>query len=247
MHFKVLNRVGCDVMKELFFSFPLVRFLKESGGTNHKKVPRCAAVRLSKPWHLSLIMLLGAILLAPSAPVRGQSVNATLLGSVADSSGAAVAAARVEIKEVNTGITGAAETNESGNYVFSDLEPGRYQVSGSKTGFKKVIHDAVDVLVNTTIRVDLKLEPGTVNETIEVKAETPILQTDSVDTGRGSKRGKSKICHSPSTEIFKPSSISFPALHAHTASTPRSSTPRTVYGQKLTGSPDSRTTCSLKA
>src|ERR1700730_12026031 len=113
-----------------------------------------------------------------------QAVNATLVGTATDVTGAAVAGAKVEIKEANTGVTRITESNDSGNYVFSDLEPGRYQVVAGKTGFKRVIHGAVDVVVNTTVRVDLKLEPGTVTETVEVRAETPILQTDSVDTGR---------------------------------------------------------------
>src|SRR3984893_12540075 len=113
-----------------------------------------------------------------------QAVNATLVGTATDVTGAAVAGAKVEIKEANTGVTRITESNDSGNYVFSDLEPGRYQVVAGKTGFKRVIHGAVDVVVNTTVRVDLKLEPGTVTETVEVRGETPILQTDRADTGR---------------------------------------------------------------
>jgi len=124
-----------------------------------------------------------ALLIGPRA-LRGQAVNATLVGAVTDVSGAAVAAAKVAIKEVNTGIIRTAETNDSGNYVFSDLEPGRYQVTAEKAGFKKVIHDAVNLVVNTTVRIDVKLQPGTITETIEVTAETPILQTDSADIGR---------------------------------------------------------------
>jgi hypothetical protein len=140
--------------------------------------------RLANLWRLGLGILLGAILLVSSVRVVAQAVNATLLGTATDSSGAAVAAAKVEIKEVNTGISRITETNDSGNYVFSDLAPGRYQVIAGKAGFKRVIHDAVDVLVNTTVRVDLKLAPGTITETVEVMAETPLLQTDSVETGR---------------------------------------------------------------
>ena len=152
---------------------------------NPEKFAMCAGTaRLFKLWPVSLAVLLAIIFLGFSPPVMGQAVNATLVGTVTDSSGSAVTAAKVEIKEVNTGIIHTAETNESGNYIFANLEPGRYQVAGEKTGFKKVVHDAVDVLVNTTVRVDLRLEPGTLNETIEVKAETPILQTDSVQTGR---------------------------------------------------------------
>jgi hypothetical protein len=177
--------MGCDVMKEVSLSSSLeVCGHNQSRAGNPKKFATLAKATLVKLLDLSLALLLGAILVGLPAPAVGQSVNATLLGTVSDSTGAAVGGAKVEIREVNTGITRTAETNDSGNYVLTDLEPGRYQVEGGKTGFKKVIHGAVDVLVNTTVRVDLKLEPGTVNETIEVRAETPILQTDSVETGR---------------------------------------------------------------
>jgi outer membrane receptor protein involved in Fe transport len=172
-------------MKELFSSpFPWLCVWNKSRAMNPEKFAMCATGSLVKLWHLSIALLFGAMLVGLPAPAVGQSVNATLLGTVTDSTGAAVAGAKVEIREVNTGITRTAETNDSGNYVFSNLEPGRYEVAAGKTGFKRVVHDAVDVLVNTTVRVDLKLEPGTINETIEVRAETPILQTDSVDTGR---------------------------------------------------------------
>jgi hypothetical protein len=151
---------------------------------NNQSLAVPAAGGLSKLGYLGMALVLATILLGFSAPVVGQAVNATLLGTVTDSSGAAMAGAKVEIKEVNTGISRIAETNDSGNYVFSDLAPGRYQVVAEKAGFKRVIHDAVDVVVNTTVRVDLKLQPGTITETVEVRAETPILQTDSVETGR---------------------------------------------------------------
>src|SRR5262249_34843776 len=172
-------------MKELVSSpFPWLCVWNKSRAMNPEKFAMCATGSLVKLWHLSIALLFGAMLVGLPAPAVGQSVNATLVGTVTDTTGAAMAAAKVEIKEVNTGITRTAETNESGNYVFTDLEPGRYQVSAGKTGFKRVVHDAVDVLVNTTVRVDVKLEPGTITETVEVRAETPILQTDSVDTGR---------------------------------------------------------------
>jgi len=60
-----------------------------------------------------------------------QAVNGTLLGSVTDSSGAVVVNAKVTITEQNTNISHAAVTNESGNYSFGDLPPGRYSVAGA--------------------------------------------------------------------------------------------------------------------
>ncbi len=131
-----------------------------------------------------MAVLLGAILLVFSARVVAQAVNATLLGAVTDSSGAVVANAKVTITETNTGISRTSQTNESGNYVFPDLPPGTYTVTAEQSGFKRASRASIDVIVNTTGRVDLILEPGNVTETVTVEAETPILQTERADTGR---------------------------------------------------------------
>ena len=135
-------------------------------------------------WGVAILLVTGLLLVFPSSRLQGQAVNATLLGTVTDVSGAVVPGTKVEIREVNTGSTRSIVTNESGNYVFADLPPGQYQVSVEKQGFKKEVHAAVDVLVNSTVRVDLKLQPGALSETIEVTAEVPNLQTDRADTGR---------------------------------------------------------------
>jgi hypothetical protein len=114
----------------------------------------------------------------------GQAVNATLLGTVTDSSGAAVANVKITITETNTGISHNSQTNDSGNYILPDLPPGTYTVTAELPGFKRASRAAIDLIVNTTERVDLVLEPGNVSETITVEAETPILQTERADTGR---------------------------------------------------------------
>src|SRR6266567_5113272 len=141
-----------------------------------------------KPWLLSLAISLGTFLVVFStlfsAPLMGQAVNATLLGSVTDSSGAAVANAKVTLAETNTGISHTSQTNDSGNYVFPDLPPGTYAITAEQSGFKRASRTGIDVIVNTTERVDLVLQPGNVTDTITVQAESPILQTERADTGR---------------------------------------------------------------
>jgi hypothetical protein len=132
----------------------------------------------------SIAVLLGAMLFGLSAPVSGQAVNATLLGTVTDSSGAATANVKVTVTETNTGISHTSQTNESGNYVFPDLPPGTYKVIAELTGFKRESRAGIDLIVNSTERVDLILQPGDITQIVEVSAETPILQTERADTGR---------------------------------------------------------------
>lgn len=129
-------------------------------------------------------LLVLTVLLAGASTTMGQAVNATVLGTVTDSSGGAVANAKVTITETNTGISHTSQTNDSGNYIFPDLPPGTYKVVAEQSGFKRESRAGIDVVVNTTGRVDLVLQPGDMSETITVEAETPILQTERADTGR---------------------------------------------------------------
>src|SRR6267154_933103 len=156
----------------------------KSSAINAQRSTGPAVTALIKRWNCSIAVLLGTMLLGSSAPILGQAVNATLLGTVTDSSGAAVVSVKVTITETNTGISRTSQTNDSGNYVFPDLPPGTYTVTAEQPGFKRASRAGFDVIVNTTGRVDLVLQPGSSSETIVVEAETPILQTERADTGR---------------------------------------------------------------
>jgi hypothetical protein len=128
-------------------------------------------------------IMLATLLIGCAMSSFGQTVNATLLGTVTDASGAVIPNAKVTVTEVNTGITRAGQTNESGNYTFPNLAPGQYSVIVENTGFKKETRSGIDVIVNSTTRIDVQLQPGSVSETVEVTGAPPLLQTDRADTG----------------------------------------------------------------
>jgi hypothetical protein len=125
-----------------------------------------------------------AVLVVLTGTAHAQAVRGTLLGSVHDGQGAAIPGATVTATETQTNISRTAVTNQSGNYVFANLKDGLYRVEAELTGFKKFSRDGVDVKVNSTVRVDVVLEVGNMEETVEVVQETPLLQTDRADTGR---------------------------------------------------------------
>jgi len=128
--------------------------------------------------------LLGlAAFLALAISAYSQAVNGTLLGSVTDSTGAMFPNAKVLITETNTGVSRSTITNESGNYSFPDLPPGMYSIVVEQAGFKRLTRAGIDLQINSSVRVDLVLQPGSVTETIEVTAAAPALQTDRADTG----------------------------------------------------------------
>ncbi len=134
--------------------------------------------------HLRVMCACVALFFLAVCSSFGQAVNGTLLGTINDSSGATVAGAKVSATEVNTGINRESTSNESGNFTFPDLPPGKYRVLVELAGFEKAARENIDVLVNSSVRMDVTLTPGSINDTITVSAETAILQTDRSDTGR---------------------------------------------------------------
>jgi len=122
------------------------------------------------------------VVLASAGLAYSQAVNATLLGTVTDASGAVVPNAKVTITETQTGIAHATQTNESGNWMVPNLPPGVYAASVEAAGFKKETRRDVTLVVDTTARVDIQLTPGNITETIEVTGAPPILQADTATT-----------------------------------------------------------------
>src|SRR5688572_9132942 len=143
----------------------------------------CSSWASSRKTGLALSLIVGLVVSIPSY-ASAQAVTGTLLGNVTDSSGAAVPGATVTALETQTNVSRTAVTNDTGYYTFSSLQNGTYAVEAELQGFKKVLREGVRVEVNTTVRVDLKLEVGQLTETVQVAAETPLLQTDRTDTGR---------------------------------------------------------------
>jgi len=129
-----------------------------------------------------LLILFVAVVLYPVA-LGAQAVRGTLLGNVTDQAGLVMPGVAVTATEVNTNISATTVTNESGYYTFN-VRDGLYRVSAELSGFKKTVREGVEVDVNTTVRIDLKIEIGVIEESITVTAQTPLLQTDRADTGR---------------------------------------------------------------
>src|SRR5438067_11984166 len=125
------------------------------------------------------VLLLTAALSVSTA--FSQLVNATIVGNVTDASGAVVANAKVTLTETNTGVDRATIANESGNFTYPNLPPGRYKITVEVAGFKKEVRDGVNLDVGSTARVDMRLSPGGVTETVEVTAEAAVLKTDRAD------------------------------------------------------------------
>jgi hypothetical protein len=101
------------------------------------------------------------------------------VGTVTDSSGASVAGATVTLKNSGTNATQTFVTGNGGNYGFTNIIPGTYSVSVSRTGFESFTGGHVDVQIGGVTRVDVALKVGNVAETVTVTTAAAQIQTDS--------------------------------------------------------------------
>ena len=120
-------------------------------------------------------------LLWSARPVAAQVLYGSLVGSVKDASGASVPDASVTAVQEETRLSRKVVTDAAGNYTVSTLPAGTYDVSVSAQGFKTYDKTAVPVAINAVARVDATLEVGAITQTVEVKAETQLLQSDRAD------------------------------------------------------------------
>ena len=134
---------------------------------------------------LNGIRVLGIVclVLALSVPMFSQTTTGRILGTVSDQSGAGVAGAAVVITDVQRGTTRAVATDDSGNYVAPQLQPGVYKVRAEAKGFKTVERPNIVVEVAQDVRVDISLPTGQVSETVVVTDEVPLVNTTSSTLG----------------------------------------------------------------
>lgn len=127
--------------------------------------------------------------------VSAQFDTATVLGTVKDSSAAVVPGVTVTLKNIDTGIIATTQTDESGDFQFTNVKIGNYRVSAEKQGFSIAVAERVNVTINARQRVDLTLQPGALTENVVVTAGVALLETDS--SGRGQVVQREQIVNLP--------------------------------------------------
>ena len=129
-------------------------------------------------WAIFVAMVLSLV------PLGAQTTSGEIVGTVTDATGGVVAGATILVTNMDTGISVKATTDSSGNYVVTSLGIGRYSVTVEATGFKKSLHNDLTLNVQDRLRVDAALEVGSVNDTVEVAAAAPLLETDTSSLGQ---------------------------------------------------------------
>ena len=116
-----------------------------------------------------------------STTVWAQATTGEITGKVVDATGAVVAGTTVTARQDGTGFSRATKTNTSGEYLLTQLPPGKYTLTAELTGFKTVSLPAVEVNVGSRLTVPVTLEVGERTETVTVAASTPIVETTRSD------------------------------------------------------------------
>jgi hypothetical protein len=114
---------------------------------------------------------------------RAQAPTATLVGQVTDASKAVIPAATVEVRNMETNQVRTVMTGDQGDYTITTLAAGHYEVSTSKAGFQKVNENNLELEADQTARLDVVLQVGRVDVSVNVAADVGLLNTETSSKG----------------------------------------------------------------
>ncbi len=134
--------------------------------------------RSTKERVVRIVLLTAVSGLFGATHLPAQTFYGSIVGTVTDPSGASVPAAAVTLTNTGTSEHRMSETDARGVYQFVNLVPGVYRIDVEKTGFRRLSHPDVQVQVQAAVRIDAVLEVGEVTQTMEVIAQSPLLQTE---------------------------------------------------------------------
>jgi hypothetical protein len=123
---------------------------------------------------LSFGLTVGVALMSTLA--FSQAISGNIVGTVVDSTGAAIANAEVTATNEATGFTTSNRTNSTGEYRFDNLPIGNYKFSVKAGGFRTTT-ELAEVVLNRTATVNVTLSPGATTETVEVSGAAPQIDT----------------------------------------------------------------------
>lgn len=137
-------------------------------------------VRPTHPWFCLSSVLIVCLFQANNVSAQ---TTATIVGDITDSGGAAAPNVTITVINEGTKIERKVQTNESGQYRITPLNPGTYTIQVEAVGFKREVRSGVVLEVGTVLEVDFNLQIGQVTETISITGVTPSLQTEDASVG----------------------------------------------------------------
>jgi Carboxypeptidase regulatory-like domain len=126
----------------------------------------------------TIILMLLMLLLAGVSSASAQTDRGNITGTVTDPSGAVVSGAKITATNLDTNEARETNTTDEGNFTLTELKAGPWKVAVEAPGFKTTTIDKLQVAVQVTRTVDVKLEAGAIGETVNVTSEPPVIQAD---------------------------------------------------------------------
>jgi hypothetical protein len=124
-----------------------------------------------------------AILFLLISTVSAQTDTSSLGGRITDPGAGAVAGAKIHLRNTATGAEREATSKANGEYVFTLIPPGRYDIQAVAQGFKTFSDTGFPVDVASPGHLDIRLEVGAVTDRVDVVAEVSMLNTESAAQG----------------------------------------------------------------
>jgi hypothetical protein len=132
---------------------------------------------------LGVLFSFVVLILASAGLAQNAQNNGTIQGTVVDAAGAGVAGAEVTVVNDEIGTTRVATSGAQGFYAFTELSPGKYHVTVKKEGFKVEVQSGIELHLGSTVVIDVKLQVGTVTESLTVEANAIQVDTTSGSLG----------------------------------------------------------------
>src|SRR5260370_17739220 len=123
------------------------------------------------------------VFLISAAPILAQVGTSPITGRVTDPTGGVAPNVAVTVVNTDTNFSYTATTNSDGIFRVQSLQPGPYRVTFEAAGFKRLVRDSIELRASDTRPADAVLEVGNVSESIEVKANAELLETETTSSG----------------------------------------------------------------
>jgi outer membrane receptor protein involved in Fe transport len=130
---------------------------------------------------IAMVLGVGVLITAPQG--WAQSTGGRIRGTVTDPSGGAVAGVTVALINEATNTTRESKTSSTGEYLFLEVPVGSYEVDVTGPGFKKYERKGIVLVLNEIASVDITLQVGGSQETVEVTGAPPVIDTTTTQLG----------------------------------------------------------------
>src|SRR2546422_4866887 len=132
------------------------------------------------PFALAIVLIMSFA----GSTLLSQETRATIAGRVTDPTGGVIPGVSITVTNLDTNVSNAALSNDSGLFEVPFLMPGQYTVTAELAGFKKYVRQGIALNVGAKINLDIKLDVGEVSESVTVTAQEPLLDTTSASIGQ---------------------------------------------------------------